>query len=296
MLKINNKFRQHRSKEKFDKSKADQISKDINLKTISKLSWNLRCILCLVPSFIGIVVFFLLPFIRVLYYSIISDQFHKRIVWFDNYKEILSNSYFQLALKNSVLLILIGVPLLIISSVILSLLLSFHLNKLPPLKDAFIFPMLVPTAGIVLIWQQLFAGYTSAIPVYLLFLWKNLGICIILLTAALTTLDKDVFEAARIDGAKELLLHCKITIPLIVPTIFFTTLLAIVNSFKIFKESYLYYGNKYPPDHSYTLQFYMNNNFLKFDYQSLASSSILTSVIVLIIVAFGLMIQRRFRS
>ena len=116
------------------------------------------------------------------------------------------------------------------------------------------------------------------------------------LTAALTTLERSVFEAAKIDGARTILIHRKITIPMITPTIFFTVLLTIVNSFKIFKESYLYYGNKYPPAHSYTLQYYMNNNFLKFNYQVLATSSILTSFLVLIIVGIGLKIQRSFQS
>lgn len=72
------------------------------------------------------------------------------------------------------------------------------------------------------------------------------------------------------------------------PTIFFTVLLSIVNSFRIFKESYLFFGTNYPPDHSYTLQYYMNNNFLKLDYQSLASAAVLTSVLVFLIVMGGL--------
>ena len=133
-------------------------------------------------------------------------------------------------------------------------------------------------------------------PIYALFIWKYIGICIILLTAALTTIDREVYEAAKIDGAKIGTIYRKITVPMIAPTIFFTVLLSIVNSFKIFKESYLYYGNKYPPNHSYTLQYYMNNNFLKFDYQALATSSILTSLLVLVIVVLGLRIQRRFQS
>lgn len=67
-------------------------------------------------------------------------------------------------------------------------------------------------------------------------------------------------------------IHTKLSIPMTAPTIFFAVLLSIMNSFRIFKESYLYYGSKYPPDHGYTLQFYLNSNFLKFDYQKLASS------------------------
>ncbi|MGN1083803.1 MAG: hypothetical protein ACI4QX_02265, partial [Lachnospiraceae bacterium] len=72
--------------------------------------------------------------------------------------------------------------------------------------------------------------------------------------------------------------------------------LAIVNTFKIFKESFLFYGSKYPPEHSYTLQYYMNNHFQKFDYQALAAGSVLTSLLVLLIVAVGLLVQRRFQS
>ena len=261
-----------------------------------KLSFNSRCCLCLIPSFLGMIVFFVVPYLRVLYYSFIDNQFRKNFIWFRNYAETLGNHYFQLAMKNSLLLIVIGVPILIGLAIILSLALAFWLKRVPKLRDTFIFPMLIPTAGIVLIWQQLFQSFTSALPIYLLFIWKNIGICIILLTAAITTMEESIFEAAKIDGAKAVNLHKSITIPMLSPTIFFTVLLSIVNSFKIFKESYLYYGNKYPPDHSYTLQFYMNNNFLKFDYQALATSSILTSMIVFLIIIAGLWIQRRFQS
>jgi len=284
------------TKKKSDDQRSRGIEHKLNKESGHKLSWNLRCVLCLVPSLLGSIIFFFWPYIRVLYYSVIDDQFNKNLVGLSNYIETLSNSYFQLAMQNSLLLIVIGVPALVILAIVLSLLLTFQLNKLPRLRDAFILPMLIPTASIVLIWQQLFGGFTSAMPIYLLFVWKNIGICIILLTAALTTIDQSVFEAAKIDGAKALLIHRKITVPILTPTIFFTVLLAIVNSFKIFKESYLYYGNKYPPNHSYTLQYYMNNNFLKFDYQALASSSILTSLLVLLMVGVGLKIQRRFQS
>lgn len=258
--------------------------------------WNLRCILCLLPSVIGTVVFFVIPFLRVLYYSFINNQFQKKFVFSDNYRKVIQNSYFQLAMKNSLLLILIGVPILLGMALLLSLLLSFSMRKYEFLRDFFIFPMLVPTAAVVLVWQQIFAGTESALPIYALFVWKNLGICVILLAAAFTTIDSSVYEAAKLDGAGLLVTHLKISIPLIMPTIFFTLLLGVVNSFKVFKESFLYYGSQYPPNHSYTLQYYMNNHFLKFDYQSLAVSSVCTTFLVLLLVFAGLGIQRRFQS
>ena len=261
-----------------------------------KPHWNVRCMFCLLPSFLGITVFFLVPFVRVLYYSVISDQFRRKFVWFDNYVETITNEFFQLAMKNSLLLIVAGVPALILLALLLSLVLSFGLKKFPFLRDAFVFPMFVPTAAIVLVWQQFFHGLDSVLPVYLLFIWKNLGICVILLTSAFTTLNPEIYEAARMDGAKSFTIHTKLSIPMTAPTIFFTVLLSIMNSFRIFKESYLYYGSKYPPDYGYTLQFYLNNNFLKFDYQKLASSSVLTAFLVLILVAAGFSLQRRYEG
>lgn len=255
--------------------------------------WNLRCTLCLLPSFLGIVLFFLLPYLRVLYYSFVNNQFQKKFVWLRNYRKVLENPYFLLAVKNSFRLILIGVPALLLLTLLLSLLLSFSMKKFRFLRDFFVFPMMVPTAAIVVVWQNLFCNFDTALPVYLMFLWKNSGICMILLTAALTTIEDSIYEAARLDGAGALRLHMQISIPLILPTFFFTLLLAVMNSFKIFKESFLYYGGKYPPEHSYTLQFFINNNFQKFNYPSLAAASVLTSLLVLVIVFAGLFLQRR---
>lgn len=265
-------------------------------KTKKGFKWNTKCKLCLIPSLLGTLVFFVVPFIRVIYYSLIDNQFKRNFVGLENYIDTLTNKYFLLALKNSLLLIVICVPVVIILSLAVSLVLSYGIRWVRKTRAAFVLPLVIPTASIVLIWQSVFAQDASVLPVYLLFIWKNTGICIVLLTAAFTAIDPALFEAARLDGASTFTLHKKITIPIIMPTIFFVSLLTIVNSFKIFKEIYLYYGTNYPPDHSYTLQYYMNNNFLKLDYQSLATSAVLTSILVFGIVMAGMALQRRYRQ
>lgn len=248
----------------------------------------------MLPSLIGTAIFFVIPYVRVLYYSVIDNQFQRNFVWFDNYVKTLTNEYFLLALKNSMLIIIICVPVLTLLALGISLGLSFGIRTVRKTRFAFVLPMVIPTASAALIWQSFFTDTSTPLPVYLLFIWKNTGICIVLMTAAFTSIDASIFEAARLDGAGNFKLHTKITIPIIMPTIFFTVLLSIVNSFKIFKESYLFFGTNYPPDHSYTLQYYMNNNFLKLDYQSLASAAVLTSVLVFLIVIGGLAVQRRY--
>lgn len=259
----------------------------------SRLTWNRKCILCLLPSLIGVGIFYLIPFFRVVFYSLINNQFQRKFIGFHNYIEILQNEFFILALKNSILLIVFCVPVLIILAIVISLVLSFLIKYIKGIRVAFILPMLIPTASITVIWKMIFHNTTNVMPIYILFIWKNIGICIILLTAAFTTIDKSILESARLDGASGYMLHTRVTIPIIAPTCFFAILLSIVNSFRIYKESYLYYGNQYPPDYSYTLQYYMNNNFLKFDYQALAVSSVLTSILVLAIILVGFWIQRR---
>ncbi len=259
-----------------------------------RLKWNTKCILCLFPSLIGTAVFFVVPYIRVLYYSLINNQFQREFVWLDNYIKTITNEYFMLALKNSMLLILIAVPILMLLAILISITLSYGIKFIRRTRFAFILPMVIPTASVVLIWRSVFGEFESELPIYLLFIWKNIGICIVLLTAAFTSIERSVFEAAKLDGAGTIAIHTRITVPMVMPTVYFTALLSIVNSFKIFKESYLYYGTNYPPDHSYTLQYYMNNNFLKLDYQSLAASAVLTSILVFIIVGLGLIIQRRY--
>ena len=149
-------------------------NKDKNIVKTTKskkhLKWNTKCKLCLIPSLLGTAVFFVIPFIRILYYSLIDNQFKRNFVGLDNYIKTMSNEYFLLALKNSLLLIVIAVPILIMLALIISLVLSYGIRWVRKTRVAFILPMVIPTASIVLIWRSVFAEDTTVLPVYLLFI------------------------------------------------------------------------------------------------------------------------------
>ncbi|MGN0428532.1 MAG: carbohydrate ABC transporter permease [Acetatifactor sp.] len=191
------------------------------------------------------------------------------------------------------LLIAIAVPFLVTTAFFLSLLLVKMKGNWKVLRIAFIFPMLVPTVSVVVIWRTLFGTWKSVLPLYLLFLYKNMGLLVIIISAAFSTLNSEIYEAARVDGAYGLMLHRKITMPLMAPALLFSLLIGAVYSFKVFRESYLYYGTSYPPDHSYTLQYYMNNHFYKLNFQYLACGAVVTSLIVGAIVIFGIVLQEK---
>ena len=70
------------------------------------LGWRQKCILCIIPFLIGIIIFSFTPFLKVIYYSFIKSQFVPEFVGFKNYVSTMNNQYFRLALKNSCLLVI----------------------------------------------------------------------------------------------------------------------------------------------------------------------------------------------
>lgn len=254
-----------------------------------KISWQGRAVCLMLPCLLGTAVFFLFPFVRVIYYSLIDNQVRKDFTGFKNYLETLQNPYFQLAMKNSLVFILLTVPVLLL----LALLITFGTEKYFRGKyawvtTAFLLPMVVPTAAGAQIFRFLFSENETVLPIWLMFLWKNLGICVIFLSAAAKGVDKTTLEAAAVDGAGDGKKFFHIVIPQMMPAVVFSILLSIVNTFRIFKESYLFYGSGYPPNASYTLQYFMNNNFLKLNYQSLSSAAVITAVLIGIL-AWGML-------
>lgn len=260
------------------------------------MKWKNKYYLCLFPSLTGIFLFYIIPFIKVLYYSLLNNPFEKQFIGLKNYSDTITNSYFLLAVKNSFLLILICVPIIIIAAFILSVYVN-KLNRIGRILSSFlIVPVAVPTASIISIWHNIFDGVDSVLIIYLLFIWKNIGIAIILLSAAISKVPNCIYEAAELDGAEKIKKHLFITIPYIFPSLLFTTLLMIVYSFKIYKESFMYYGTYYPPTHSYTLQYYIGNHFMKLNYQTLSSAAVLNTLIIFMIILITLRIQRKFSS
>ena len=156
--------------------------------------------------------------------------------------------------------------------------------------------MLLPTISIVSAWQVIFDnevyfnwmksgnGFVEVLPIYVLYIWKNVGLNIILITAAFSGLPEEVLEATELDGARGWKRLRYIMLPLISPTLFFVGILSFVNSMKIFKESFLFFETGYPPDAAYTIQYYMNNHFQKVNYPNLSCASTIVAVLIGILI------------
>ncbi len=273
-------------------------------------------LLFLAPSLIGFAVFYIIPFLMGVYESFTDRTLGGSFVGFDNYKDLLASSSFRKAAANTMLFTGISVPLLIAASLSLALLLNRPMFFRNGLRTAFIMPLVVPVASIVMIWQ-IFADWNGTLNLWLhhwgkeridwlqsdwsmgvlvvMYLWKNIGYNMILFLAGLQSIPQDYYETARIEGAGRLRQLFHITLVYLTPTMFFVVLISIINSFKVFRETYLLAGD-YPYDRIYMLQHYMNNMFFSLDIQKLTAAATLMVGCIVLFVTGLLRAERRFRD
>ncbi len=270
--------------------------------------------LFIAPSFLGVLTFFLLPFLVVIYYALVDNPISGNFVFLYNFMDVIDNAAFAKAVKNTLTFSLTAVPLAVLLSLLLAIVLEAKLPFRSQFRTFFLSPMMVPVASIVLIWQVLF-HYNGAINdvlvslggskidwmkseyaqvvIVVLFLWKNLGYNMILFMAALASVPKDILEVARLESASKLQTFFYIKIRYLSSTILFVTIMSLINSFKVFREIYLLTGD-YPYDTIYMLQHFMNNKFKNLDYQTLSAAAILMSIVMIIIIGILFLAENRF--
>ncbi|MCR5256453.1 MAG: sugar ABC transporter permease [Acetatifactor sp.] len=270
--------------------------------------------LFLAPSYLGVLIFFVIPFMVVIYYSMIENPISGSFVAFENFVKVVGNNAFMKAVRNTAKFSAIAVPLAVVLSLALAVVLDSRIPLKSQMRTFFLSPMMVPVASIVLIWQVLFhyngvineflqvfgadkidwfKSEHAQIIIILLFLWKNLGYNMILFMAALGSIPKDLIEVAKLENAGNFFIFFSIKLRYLSSTILFVTIMSLINSFKVFREIYLLTGD-YPYDTIYMLQHFMNNKFKSLDYQMLSAAAILMSIVMVILVAIMFAVEDRY--
>ncbi len=293
--------------------------KGIQKKKLHKKNKRIRKVkrssgLFIAPSFLGVLVFFVIPFLVVIFYSMVDNPIAKNFVGIENYKVVLANNAFKRAVTNTFRFSIVAVPLAVLLSLLLAIMLEAKLPFRSQFRTFFLSPMMVPVASVVLIWQVLFSyngavndllahfgvdkidwlkSQYSHVVIVILFLWKNLGYNMILFMAALASIPKDILEVARLESANALQTFFYIKVRYLSSTFLFVTIMSLINSFKVFREVYML-TTDYPYDTIYMLQHFMNNMFKKLDYQKLSSAAVLMSVVMVVIIGILFLTEKYF--
>ncbi|WP_232242467.1 carbohydrate ABC transporter permease [Paenibacillus sp. GSMTC-2017] len=297
------------------------MKKWVFLRAPLRMTWWLRrdataAWLFLAPSAAGFAMFYLIPFVMGVMYSFMSSASGERFAGLSNYRELLASDSFRKAASNTFYFSAVSVPLMLALSLGLALLLNRKIYFRKWLRTSFVLPLVVPVASVIIIWQMIF-DWNGALNyalswfginrvdwmktdsarnvVIAVYLWKNIGYNVILFLAGLQQIPKDYYETAQIEGASRFRQFFGITLVYLTTTTFFVVIMSIINSFKVFRETYLLAGD-YPHDSIYMLQHYMNNMFVSLDIQKLTAAAALMvcGIMVIVLGLFGM--ERRYRQ
>lgn len=270
---------------------------------IMKKHHDYKGILFILPSFAGVLVFWLVPYgdvVRRSFYSAVSGEF----TGIKNYKTIFENQAFQLAGANTLRFFAVCIPILVLLSLTIAVLLTRQKKYMQGIKTMFLLTMAIPVASVVLLWRLLFHSHgllnhllkALSIPAvdwmntgasfYVLvvsYLWRNLGYDIVLWAAGLTSIPDALYEAARVDGAGEWKCFTRITLPNLLPSLFTIVVLSLLNGFKVFREAYLVAGD-YPQEKMYLLQHLFNNWYRDLALDKMSAAAVVTGGLILVLI------------
>lgn len=257
----------------------------------------------LLPSFLGVTVFVLAPFTDVFRRSFTTAVTGE---WkgLENYRLIFKNEPFRLAVYNTLRFSCICLPLLLVLGLAAALMLS-RLKQVQLFKSFFLLPMAMPSAAIVLVWKMTFSenGFFNRLlgthvdfmwtknafwVLVFSYVWKNLGYTVILWLAGILAVPGDFLEAARVDGAGSFRVFRSVMLPQLKGSMYTITVLSFLNSFKVFRESYLVAG-PYPHESMYMLQHLFNNWFAYLELDKMAAAAVCVGGVLLIVI---LLLQR----
>ena len=277
--------------------------------------------LCIAPFFILFAVFFAYP---IGWSLVLSFQRWDGIgkpswVGLDNYQFLLNDPLTVKVVSNTVILLFVLVPLGLLLPFALGVVLNLQFLKFRGTFRTILFiPVVTSLVVIGIVFRFIFAGEfgwlnsalsvvglgpypwtTEAgwayIPIIVLSIWGGLGYYTLIVLGGLQSLDAEIFEAARIDGANEVQIFFRITLPLMRPVMAFLLISATISVMRLFSEPYaLYQGGRGPDDNALTpaLQIYRTAFSAGKRYGDAAALSFLLSLVIIVVAIIQFRITR----
>ncbi|MGY0230273.1 carbohydrate ABC transporter permease [Longispora urticae] len=283
--------------------------------------WFTPWVFLAVPLFTT-VMFSLFPFLNtiVLSFTNATPLGGGRFVGTDNYREMVGDGQFWIALQNSTLFMVVVVPLMVILPLFLAMLVVKQIPGIAAFRAAFYTPVVASGVVVGLVWswalgtQGLVNGVLEGLewinaPIgfltdsqLLLFstmavtVWKGLGYYMVIYLAALANSPTELHEAAALDGAGALRRFRSITIPMLRPTMVLIGTLSAISAFRVFTEIYVMSnGSGGPGQQSITIVFLIQMVGRGLD-GSVGYASALSLVLFVITLGFAIALMRVNRA
>ncbi|MEN2258141.1 sugar ABC transporter permease [Paraclostridium benzoelyticum] len=243
----------------------------------------------------------------------ISYNYTKDIVFergIDNYKYLMQDKEFWIAIKNTSIYVLFVTPISIIMSLIIAIFINSQIKFKNLFRSIYFLPFITSTVAISMVFRWIFnydygvLNYIlnlfnlnpikwitdpkwSMVSLIILSVWKSLGYNIMIFLAGLQNIGSNYILASRIDGANFIQRTKSITIPLLSPTLFFVVIITLINSFKVFGEVFALFDKRPGPLNScLTMVYYIYNKFYNHYQYGIASAAVVILFLIIIILNY----------
>lgn len=282
-------------------------------KSTTKWAW-----LFLSPQLVGLIIFSLIPVVIAIGLSFMSwDGFGARtFVGIQNYINQFSNPDFWTATYNTLLYTLFTVPI----GLSLALVLAVALNKRTGknvYRLFFFMPVVTSSVSVSVMWMWILNGDIGILnqvlgmigiqgpnwltdtrivmlSIAVLSIWWQLGYNMVIFLAGIQNISKSYYEAAQMDGASKLQQFFNITLPMLSPTTFFLSIMAIISSFQVFDQAFVLTRGG-PGKASYTLVYHIYQQaFIDFRFGSSAAGAVILFAAILVLTLIQFYAQKRW--
>ncbi len=287
-------------------------------RTLRKIRQSLFWYLLLAPSLLIIFGFSTVPLIWSVYYSLTKGSMlgPKTFVGLDNYIRAATHPIFLRTLKNTAFYAVLTVPTVIILAIVVAIII-FQIPKGQGFfRGTFYFPLITPVVIAANIWAYIvnrdfgplnhILGWFGipgidwlgtpayAIPaIVMMEIWRGFGFYVIVLFAALQSIPREMYEAARIDGAQFWRIIGSITLPLLRPALGFCFIMATIFNFQLFDAVYVLTRGG-PAWSTATVSWYVYQQ--AFESDNIGFASTMGVVLLVVILTLSLIQLRFFRS
>ena len=221
---------------------------------------NTQINILVLPALIGTLIFIVIPVFFSFYLSfcrwdLLSDI---KFIGLKNYIELLSSPAFGLIIKNTFIFAVSTAVIAIIIPLVLAAVLNNKIRGTEFFKTAYFLPFITPMIVIAIAWEWIFdpnnglLNYilkaninwlydtkTAMLALIIVSAWKLIGYNMVIFLSGFSSVNPNLYEASKIDGANEIQTFFKITLPLLSPTIFFVLVITTISSFQVFDLIYL---------------------------------------------------------
>ena len=274
---------------------------------------QLSGLLFVLPALVGTFIFIIIPIFCSFALSFADWDLLNDItfVGLDNYKSVLSEPEFLQILINTFVYAISTTVFAVIIPLIIASILNTKIRGAEAFKTIYFLPFITPAVVIAIVWAWIFDpniglvnnllnthyswlySTTFAMPVLIFIsVWKLVGYNVVLFLTGFSTINQDVYEAAKIDGANSKQIFLKITVPLLKPTIYFVTTVTAISSFQIF--DLIYVMTQGGPAGSTDVIVYSIYKYA-FEYFDIGKSCALAYILFVIILVLAL-VQRKFQK